>query len=367
MIGTHADAIIASAFVRGIKDFDKELAFKAMYKNAMVSGDTLYEGRKGLKWYKKLGYVPSDKMGYYRKRLGGQATARTLEFAFDDFSIAQFAKGLGKIDEAEYFLKRSMNYRNVFDKKVGFVRGRNSDGSWTHIPFDPMKRHGPFTEATAWHYTWSVQHDIQGLINLIGGNRKFIKKLETALKGGKKTNYVAMPPRPDHQNLYFWFGNEPVHHAVYLFDYAGAPWKTQYWARDIMTRAFSVKPEGLPGDEDTGQMSAWYIFSSLGFYPTCPARPTYDIGSPVFEKVIINLSTNSDNGKKFIITAKNASNENIYIQSANLNGKKLDKPWITHKNIVSGGHLEFEMGPDPNKKWGSDAKNVPPSISEIKK
>lgn len=364
MIGSHADAVIANAFVRGIRDYDLEKAFQAMMKNAMVPGTEYNVGRQGLQYYKEFGYVPADSMGRYRHRIGGQATARTLEFAYDDFAIAQLANGLGKADEHARFMERAQNWQNVFDPKVGFVRGRNADGSWTHVPFNPLAPGGPFTEATAWHYTWSVQHDVQGLINHMGGREAFIRKLERALEGGQETDYLAIPPRPQYQNLYFWFGNEPVQHAMYLFDYACAPWKTQFWVRDIMKRAFSATPEGYPGDEDTGQLSAWYVFSALGFYPTSPARPTYDIGSPVFEKVVIHLDEKYYDGKSLTIEAAGASAENIYVQSATINGEPLEKPWVTHTDLVEGGTLRFEMGPEPNKKWGAAPEAAPPSISE---
>lgn len=364
MIGTHADAIIAAAYMRGIRNFDAEKAYEAMMKNAMEKGPDFYEARKGIEYYKELGYVPADKMGYYRNRLGGQATARTLEFAYDDYSIARMAEALGKHEDHQTFIKRAKYYQNVYDPGVDFVRGRNADGSWTHVPFDPLAKAGPFTESTPWQYTWHVQQDMRGLVNLMG-REQFVQRLETALEKGRETgpDFVAEPMNGTSGNLYYWHGNEPVHHAVFGFLYAGEPWKTQYWVREIMHLGYLNEPKGLPGDEDQGQMSAWYVWNAMGLYTTNPAQATYDIGSPIFDKVTIHLNEKYHSGDTFVIRAKGTSHDSRYIQSATLNGKPLEKTWITHEDIITGGELSFQMGPAPNKKWGADEEAAPPSIT----
>ena len=363
MIATHHNSIIASAYARGIDDYEVEKAYKAIRQDGMEEGPVWYEAREQIWWYKLLGYVPSDKAGKYRERVGGQATSKTLEFAFDDFAIAQMAKGLGKQDDYEYFLKRAKNYQYVFDPVEGFVRGRNADGTWTHKPFDPTIMQGPFTEATPWQYTFHVQQDFSGLRNLMG-RKRFINRLDSLLILGRKhgPDFVAVPTETG--NRYYWQGNEPVQHSVFGFNYAGVPWKTQYWAREIMDLAYMNSPAGMPGDEDQGQISAWYIFNAMGFYPTNPALTTYDIGSPIFDKVTIHLDSEYNDGGTFVIRSVNNSPRNRYIQSLTLNGHSHDQTFITHEDITTGGELVFEMGPYPNKKWGSDRKSYPPAITQ---
>lgn len=337
MIGTHADSVIADAYVKGIRDFDAKKAYQAMWKDAMVPGGETpagyYEAREGIEWYKKLGYCPVDKVG--------EAVSNTLEGAYNDYCVAQMAKALGRMNEYHYFLERSLNYRNVFDPETGFMRGRNSDGSWVEAS-DPTQWYPWFTEANAWIYTWYVPHDVQGLINLIGGRDRFVELLDRFFREG-----------------HFDPGNEPSMQAPFMFVYAGAPWKTQEWIRHTMENLFKETPAGIPGNDDCGQMSAWYIFSALGFYPVCPGQPTYQIGSPMIRKAVVHLG----NGKDLTIIAQNVSRENKYIQKAELNGKPLEKPWLWHSEIANGGKLVFWMGPQPNKKWGSEPKYAPPSIT----
>ncbi len=339
MIGTHADSIIADAFVKGVRNFDAERAYEAMLKDAEQPGSqTLagyYEGRRGIEFYKRLGYVPADRVG--------EATSRTLEFAYNDFCVAQMAKALGRMDDYRKYLRRSLNYRNVFDPEVGFARGRREDGSWMEEAFDPGVWYRWFTEANSWIYTWYVPHDVQGLINLMGGRRAFSAKLERFFS-----------------ERHYDIGNEPSMQAPYMFDWSGEPWRTQFWVREIIERHFNAGPRGLPGNDDCGTMSAWLIFGMLGFYPTCPGRPTYEIGSPCLPKAVIHLP----NGKDFVIVAHNVSKENRYIQRVALNGRPLTRTWLRHEEIVKGGVLEFWMGPEPNKDWGSAPEAAPPSISE---
>ncbi|MBC7328098.1 glycoside hydrolase family 92 protein [bacterium] len=337
MIGTHADSVIADAYVKGVRGFDAKKAYQAMWKDAMVPGGETpagyYEAREGIEYYKELGYCPVDKVG--------EAVSNTLEGAYNDFCVAQMAKSLGRMQEYKYFLERSLNYRNVFDPETGFMRGRYSNGAWVEGK-DPNVWYPWFTEANAWIYTWYVPHDVQGLINLIGGREKFVEMLDRFFREG-----------------HFDPGNEPSMQAPFMFDYAGAPWKTQEWIRYTMENLFKPTPDGIPGNDDCGQMSAWYIFSALGFYPVCPGQPTYEVGSPMVKRAVVHLS----NGKDLLIIANNVSKENKFIQRAELNGKPLNRPFIWHHEIANGGKIEFWMGAQPNKRWGADPKLAPPSIT----
>jgi len=291
-----------------------------------------------------------------------EASARTLEFAYNDYCVAMMAKALGRERDYRKYLKRARNYTKVFDHSAGFFRGKNINGSW--VPdFSPIEWGGPFTEGCAWHYLWSVQQDVPGLIKLLGGKETFVKKLD-ALFSMKPDFKVGSYKKVIHEMRemkaagmgQYAHGNEPVHHVIYLYDYVGQPWKTQKRVREVMEKLYGPDPGGYLGDEDNGQMSAWYIFGALGFYPVCPGQPVYAIGSPLFPDATINLP----GGRTFIILAVNNSKDNVYIQSAKLNGKPLDRPWLRHAEIINGGKLEFVMGPRPNKSWGSKPENAPP-------
>jgi len=361
MIGDHPVNVILDSYMKGIKDFDVEKAYEAVKKNAMETPPAEHRsrGRKGLNYYLKYGYIPFDKLR--------QSVSRTLEYAYNDWCVAQLAKALGKDDDYEMFIKRASNYKNVIDTSTGFARPKNSNGSWLE-PFDPRfighgsNRH--YTEANAWQYTWFVPHDVQGLINLEGGRERFIKKLDSLFT----ISSVIHSTVSDATGLIgqYAHGNEPSHHTIYLYNYAGAPWKTQNMVRNVMDNFYSAGPAGLCGNEDMGQMSAWYVFSALGFYPVTPGQSTYVIGSSLYRKAIINLGEYYGN-KKFVIKAHNVSEDNKYIQSATLNGKPLLRPWITHNEIVNGGKLEFKMGPHPNIEWGASLEVVPPSMSHYNK
>ncbi len=358
MIGTHVESLIADAYFKGIRDFDVNAAYAAMVKDGTEASDSGAYGRVGVKDYIKLGYVPCDKYG--------EATARTLEFAYDDFCIAKMAKALGKKKDEQFFQKQMMNYKNVWDAKEKFMWGRRADGSW-EPNFSAIRWGNPFTEGSAWHYTWSVLHDVQGLIDLMGGREAFCAKLDSL---------VTVPPDFDFGHYgheihemtemvackmgQYAHGNQPVHHALYLWDYAGQPWKTQKWVRHAVNTLYGPGPDGLCGDEDNGQMSAWYLFSALGFYPVCPGEPMYVIGSPLFNKATLHLA----NGKTFKIVAKNNSVNNMYIQSAIINGKKFDQTWISHTTIVNGGELAFDMGDKPNKSWAIKPDAAPFSVTK---
>jgi predicted alpha-1,2-mannosidase len=490
MIGTHSEPVIVDAYMKGLRDFDAELAYKAMKVDAEKPGYRRFDGkpwrRCGLAEYIKFGYIPIDSNV-------SQGVSRTLEYAYDDFCIAQMAKELGEEKEYKEFSDRALNYRNLFDSKTGFMRGRCSDGSWfaplapipeKHLvpldrkghglkgeyfnnmnltgkpvltrldkqidfswgggspakgvvnsdrfsvrwtgklvppisrayqlgvttddgvrmwldgkliidswydrspatdlvtlklkahrtynikieyyehgggasaclewdlkikPFDPTVAYGFYTEGNAWQWTWFVPQDVEGLINLMGGRERFLNKLDALFE---QPSEVKGPPDVTGLIGQYAHGNEPSHHIIYLYNPAGAPWKTQERVRQVMEELYGIDPKGLCGNEDCGQMSAWYVFSAMGFYPVCPGESSYEIGSPILDKVTIHLDEYWGN-KDFTLIAKNNSPENKYVQLATLNGKALNRPWIEHSEIINGGTLIFEMGSEPNKEWGS--------------
>jgi predicted alpha-1,2-mannosidase len=335
MIGTHADSLVAEAINKGFHGFDYSLAYQSVYKDATTppDGDTTrrwfdrephtpYEARAGLTWLKEVGYVPVDKTA--------EAASSTLEDSYDDWCVAQVAKALGKSEDYQFFLNRSRNYRFLFNPATGFMQGKNYDGSWA----DPG---AGWTEGDKWAYTWAVMQDMPGLVSLMGGRAVFNAKLDELFRGGHNVH-----------------SNEPSHHYAYLYDFSGQPWKTQAKVRQIATRSYSSRPDGIDGNEDCGQMSAWYIFTAMGFYPVNPASAEYMIGSPLFRRITLNLL----NGNRFVIAAVNNSASNLYIQSAKLNGKPLADPVIRYTDIEKGGTLEFVMGRSPST-WGSGWKPVP--------
>ena len=330
MIATHADAVVAEAINKGFHGFDYNLAYEAAYKDAMTPPDgdtnrkwldrephTPYEARAGLTYSRQLGYVPADKTA--------EAASSTLEDAYDDYAVAQIAKAVGKEGDYHFFLTRSLNYKLLFNRETGFMQARNSDGSWAAPDVG-------WTEGDKWAYTWAVMHDIPGLIELMGGRDAFNRKLDEHFAGGH-----------NHHD------NEPSHHYPYLYDYSGEPWKTQATVREIVAQAYSNTPSGMLGNEDCGQMSAWYIFSAMGFYPLNPVSGDYMIGSPLFKRVRLHLA----NGKTFVISAPANSQKNIYIRSADLNGKPLTIPVLRWDQIRQGGTLTFEMGSTPSQ-WGTN-------------
>ena len=358
MIGDHPVVVILDALQKGIKNFNVVKAYEGVKKNAMETppSDHRSRGRVGLADYLKYGYVPYDKVR--------ESVSRTLEYAYNDWCVAQLAKVLGKTADYEMFMKRAANYKNIIDTSTGFARPKNSNGEWLS-PFDPKfigqgnNRH--YTEANAWQYTWFVPHDVQGLVNLEGGRENFVKKLDSLFTTSSDVHSTVS----DVTGLIgqYAHGNEPSHHTLYLYNYAGAPWKTQALARNVMDSLYHEGPAGLCGNEDMGQMSAWYVLSAMGFYPVAPGQNVYSIGSPEFSKVTIHLDKTYNIGKLFVIETKNNSKANKYIQSATLNGKPLNKPWFDHAEIKSGGTLIFIMGPQPNKSWGSGKEAAPPSMT----
>ncbi len=332
MTGYHAVPVIVDAYFKGITGFDVEKAYEAIKASGM-------QDIRGVNFYKEYGYIPAD--------LENESVTKNLEYAFDDWCIARMARDLGKEEDYEYFRKRSESYKLLYDPETKFMRGKLADGSWK-TPFDPKysshRVNAEYTEGNAWQHSWFVPHDVKGLIELMGGNEAFTTHLDALFN--EDSEITGDNVSVDISGLIgqYAHGNEPSHHIAYLYNYAGKPWKTQETARTIMDTMYDDKPDGLSGNEDCGQMSAWYIFSAMGLYPTNPASGIYDFGSPVFEKATINLP----NGKQFVIEANNVSEENIYVGNASLDGQAYTDTFITHEILMQGGRLQFEMSSVPN-------------------
>lgn len=334
MIGYHSVSVIADAYLKGLRGFDYKKAYEAIKTTAMNPD---YDN---VLTYSKLGYVPCD--------LENESVSKTLEYAYDDYAVASMAKALGYDEDYRYFLKRSQSYRNIFDSSVGFMRGKDSKGNW-RVPFkaDDYEGSRDFTEATSWQYTWYVPQDVPGLISLMGGKKKFSAKLDSLFIANTDENEKGI--KDIHGIIgQYWHGNEPSHHIIFLYDYAGQPWKTQQRVHQIMKTQYGNQPNSLCGNDDCGQMSAWYIFNALGFYPVCPVDDFYAIGSPCVKQATVQLS----NGKTLQMKANNLSDKNIYIQKMFLNGKPWNKAFLPFGEIKDGGSIVFEMGSKPNKKWG---------------
>lgn len=359
MIGNNSASVVADAYIKGLRGYDINTLYDALKHGANNEGPIDAVGRRGVKFYNDLGYVPYD-TGI------NENAARTLEYAYDDFTIYQLAKKLNRpAAEIALYEKRLHNYKNVFDPETKLMRGRNTDGSFEK-PFNPFKWGDAFTEGNSWHYSWSVFHDVAGLIKLMGGREYFIKKLDSVF---------SMPPVFD--DSYYGFpiheiremqimnmgqyahGNQPIQHMIYLYDYAGEPWKTQYWSRQVMDKLYSANPDGYCGDEDNGQTSAWYVFSAMGFYPVCPATTQYVMGAPLFKKITLNL----ENGKSVVINAKANSDKNIYVNDLHWNNKLYNKNYLDHFDLLKGGVLDFIMDNKPNKQRGTSADTYPYSFS----
>jgi predicted alpha-1,2-mannosidase len=344
MIGYHAVPVIVDGYLKGVKGFDKDRAYQAIRTTAMNPD---YDS---VATYARLGWVPCDQEN--------ESVSKTLEYAFDDYCIAQMARALGKQDDYRYFMKRAGSYKNVFDASTSQVRGKDAQGRW-HTPFDAHAygegSQADFTEATATQYTFYNPQDVPAMMALMGGKENFCKQLD-ALFDYKEP--LATKAAEDIQGRIgeYWHGNEPSHHIIYLYCYAGQPWKAAERLHEVLRTQYGNKPNSLSGNDDCGQMSAWYIFTVLGFYPVCPASDYYVIGSPAVSKAVIHLS----NGKKFVMRAENFSERNIYIQSVTLNGKNWDTPFLPYRQLKDGGSLVFTMGPQPNKAWGINCE-VPQS------
>lgn len=360
MIGNNSASVVADAYIKGLRGYDIETLWQAVKHGANNEGPIDAVGRRGVEYYNTLGYVPYD------VKINENA-ARTLEYAYDDFAIYQLGKALGKpASEIDIYKKRAYNYKNMFDPQTGLMRGKNKDGKF-QSPFNPFKWGDAFTEGNSWHYTWSVFQDIDGLSQLMGGKKKFEAKLDEVF---------SLPPVFD-DSYYgsviheiremqimnmgqYAHGNQPIQHMIYLYNYAGAPYKTQYWARQVMDKLYYATPDGYCGDEDNGQTSAWYIFSALGFYPVTPATDQYVLGAPLFKEAVIHL----ENGKKIVINAAENSAENLYVKSLKVNNQSYSKNWLNHKELTNGAVLDFQMDNKPNKERGSQEKDFPYSMSK---
>ncbi|SMG05897.1 GH92 family glycosyl hydrolase [Arenibacter troitsensis] len=364
MVGNNSASVVADAYLKNgnNQNYDIETLYEALIHGANNAGPLTAVGRAGVDYYNKLGYVPYDVDI-------NENAARTLEYAYDDFTIYQLAKALNKPKkEINLYKKRSLNYKNLFDPETKLMRGKNENGEFM-APFNPFKWGDAFTEGNSWHYTWSVFHDIQGLANLMGGNEAFAAKLDEVF---------SLPPVFDES--YYGFviheiremqvanmgqyahGNQPIQHMPYLYNFAGQPWKTQYWVRETMDRMYTPAPDGYCGDEDNGQTSAWYVFSAMGFYPVCPGTDQYVLGTPLFQKTTLVL----ENGKEISINAPKNSASNKYVNALTLNGKTYSKNWLSHKELMQGAVLDFEMTDTPNKTRGTKSEDFPFSLSNEK-
>ena len=360
MVGNNSASIVADAYLKGLRGYDAEELWKAVVHGANNVHPTVSStGRLGHEYYNTLGYVPYDvKIN--------ENVARTLEYAYDDWCIYKFGKALGKSEkELKPFLARAYNYKNVFDPETKLMRGRNKDGKF-QTPFSPLKWGDAFTEGNSWHYTWSVFHDPQGLINLMGGKQNFNQMLDSVFN---------VPPLFD-DSYYggviheiremqimnmgnYAHGNQPIQHMIYLYGYSGQPWKTQYWIREVMDKLYNAHPDGYCGDEDNGQTSAWYVFSAMGFYPVCPGSNQYVLGVPYFDKLTLHL----ENGKSLTVTAKGNSDNTRYVNAMTLNGETYNHNYLTHDAVMNGGNIVFDMSTTPNTQRGTLAEDVPYSLS----
>ncbi len=360
MVGNNSASIVADAYLKGLRGYDAEELWKAVVHGANNVHPTVSStGRLGHEYYNTLGYVPYDvKIN--------ENVARTLEYAYDDWCIYKFGKALGKSEkELKPFLARAYNYKNVFDPETKLMRGRNKDGKF-QTPFSPLKWGDAFTEGNSWHYTWSVFHDPQGLINLMGGKQNFNQMLDSVFN---------VPPLFD-DSYYggviheiremqimnmgnYAHGNQPVQHMIYLYGYSGQPWKTQYWIREVMDKLYNAHPDGYCGDEDNGQTSAWYVFSAMGFYPVCPGSNQYVLGVPYFDKLTLHL----ENGKTVNITANGNTNATRYVNSMTLNGAAYNHNYLNHSVLTNGADIVFNMSATPNMERGTLAEDAPYSFT----
>ncbi|WKL50138.1 GH92 family glycosyl hydrolase [Flavobacterium pectinovorum] len=362
MVGNNSASVVSDAYMKGLRGYDINKLYEALVHGANNEGPMDAVGRKGVSYYNTLGYVP------YNVKINENA-ARTLEYAYDDFAIWKLAKALDRPNkEIKLFEKRMLNYKNLYNPAVGLMSGRNLDGSFP-ANFNPLKWGDAFTEGNAWHYSWSVFHDIQGLIDLMGGEKNFTAKLDAVFTTPPvfdDSYYGSVIHEIREMQIMnmgqYAHGNQPIQHMIYLYNYAGEPWKTQYWSREVMNRLYKPTPDGYCGDEDNGQTSAWYIFSAMGFYPVCPATEEYVLGAPLFKKVTLQL----ENGKQFIINSPDNSEINRYVEELEWGNKNYSNNYINHFDVLEGGELNFDMTSSPNLKRGTSAKNYPYSYSNSK-
>jgi len=359
MVASHEIALMASAYQKGIRNYDVQKAYRSMKHIQTTPGQPHvgggHVGNRQLAPYMELGYVPVEK----------GPVSNTLEYAYDDWCVAQVAKALGKTDDYKYFMKRGLNYRNVFDRSVGYTRQKHADGRWVE-DFSPFSGSG-FVEGNSWQFTWFAPQDVKGLVPLMG-RETFNDRLDKGLDASRKNRFNATGDRMSAFPINH--GNQPNMQSAWLFNYSGKPWLTQKWSREIMRRYYGTGAmDGYPGDEDQGQMGAWYVMSAMGLFEMdggCAVRPIYEIGSPIFDRVVIHLDPKYYKGGTFVIETRNNTAENAYVQSATLNGKPWHKPWLYHDELVAGGKLVLEMGPVANEKWGSAPQSGPPCTYDDK-
>ncbi len=361
MVGNNSASILVDAYLKGVKVEDVETLYKGLiYGTEHVHPEVSSTGRLGHEYYNKLGYVPYDVDIK-------ENAARTLEYAYDDWCIYQLAKQLDRPKkEVKLFAKRAMNYKNLFDPESKLMRGKNADGTF-QSPFSPLKWGDAFTEGNSWHYSWSVFHDPQGLIDLMGGDDVFVSMMDSVFSVPPifDDSYYGFPIHEIREMTVmnmgnYAHGNQPVQHMIYLYNYAKQPWKAQYWLRQVMDRMYTPTPDGYCGDEDNGQTSAWYVFSALGFYPVCPGTDQYVLGAPLFKKATLHF----ENGKTLVIDAPENSDTNIYMENMKVNGQDYTKNYITHSTLQNGGTVEISMGSQPNKSRGVAPEDAPYSFSK---
>lgn len=373
MIAAHSTSFLVSAYMKGIRDFDIETAYEGMRKNAFPGGLMSKAGYEhysceggGIEYYIGRGYIPEDRNISGIGHVDG--AAQTLEYAYDDWCLAQLALMLDKEEDYQLFRERSRNYRNLFDTETGFMRPKNRDGSWIE-PYEPLSFRG-WCEANGWQYTWYVPHDVQGLIRLMGGREEFTEKLNSAFEKAVSSDFYAEKPEKRRDAAYINYGNEPGRFVAHLFNHSGSPWLAQKWGRQVKEQTFgSVEPLGFCEDDDNGLAAATSVLLALGLFDVrggAACKPVYEITSPIFDKVTVFFNSRYYNGDKFTIETRNNSPENKYIQSATLNGKPLHKTWFYHRELEDGGNLVLTLGPEPNKDWGSQPRDAPPSMSEPK-
>lgn len=362
MVGNNSASVVSDAYMKGLRGYDINILYEALQHGANNEGPLEAVGRKGVQYYNSLGYVPYD------VNINENA-ARTLEYAYDDFAIWKLAQALDRPKkEINLLEKRMMNYKKLFNPSIGLMSGRNKDGSFPS-KFNPFKWGDAFTEGNSWHYSWSVFHDIQGLIDLMGGEKNFTSKLDAVFTTPPvfdDSYYGAVIHEIREMQIMnmgqYAHGNQPIQHMIYLYNYAGEPWKTQYWSREVMNRLYKPTPDGYCGDEDNGQTSAWYIFSAMGFYPVCPATDEYVLGAPLFKKTVLQL----ENGKQLIINAPDNSETNKYVNELKWDNSSYTKNFINHFDVLKGGELNFDMTSSPNLNRGTNKESFPYSYSNSK-
>ncbi len=358
MVGNNSASIVADAYLKGVRGYDINTLWEAvMHATTAVHPKVSSTGRLGWKEYNELGYVPCDKYD--------QSAARTLEYAYDDWCIYQLGKALGKSEkELRPLAKRALNYKNIFDPSLNLMRGKDSKGQF-EPDFNPVRWGRSFTEGDSWHWTWCVFHDPQGLINLMGGDKNFVHMLDSVFLimpeiGDNKRSMIHEEREMEVMNMgNYAHGNQPIQHMIYLYNYAGEPWKAQYWLREVMDRLYTATPDGYCGDEDNGQTSAWYVFSAMGFYPVCPGSGQYVIGTPYFKKTTVHL----ENGKSLVLNAPDCSTANKYVASVSIDGQPYGKNFFNHSDLVKGATVNYGMASKPNYNRGTAKEDFPYSFS----